>query len=508
MDKFGGAISSAARPLDLARPVIVEPGFAPLETLPASISVQKAYYVTLQPNTAAVNCTAGNKLRFDIPADSASFLDLASSYIIIRANVTTSVGGNLVVGKSVSLKENFPQLLFGSGMRLSVNSVDVSDQVGLEGHAASFYKDLLFGKRERFAGQKQLYTSGAGTGASSIGGGIGADLECINLTQAGELGDVVPIGTANNPTSNDFVTVVPSNSGAYYRAALFQGAAVNDFETLLRPALAVWRQPGFLPPGTAVSLEITRASSDTLPLFSAVADIPKINLTGATLYVRRVFPTPAAHEAAASAIASYGSFRYPMLWARSSLTAIPQSTSTSLSGVLVGVVPDLVILAVAANQAWGGSMRQNPYYTARTFDANPAGAAVALTVTSLFVEVGGQRYPATDPYSTDSAAGTYLGGARAYLDYLAASGRDLWSEDEAPISYKQWRDTYRFYVVCLRDDNENMIGRATDDERTGRVDVSLQFGAAPVAASLYTLGLSHAEMRVHADRRVEVLQKL
>jgi len=199
-------------------------------------------------------------------------------------------------------------------------------------------------------------------------------------------------------------------------------------------------------------------SKDTFCLMGAVGS--KINLTHASLFVRKVKLSPTVFLAHAKALEN-STAKYPIKRVVCKAFAIPQNyLDANYEKVFLGQLPTRIVVGLVDNRAFNGDRTRNPF-NFQHFD---------LSEISLYLD--GQQQHALKPIQTNFGSGLYV---RAYNTLFAGTCK-LNHDEGNHISPEDFAEGYALYAYDLtadlaEDDHFNLV-------KHGNMRLALKFSAA------------------------------
>ena len=197
------------------------------------------------------------------------------------------------------------------------------------------------------------------------------------------------------------------NAGLVKRGELC--AQSSTMQLIFRPHLDLIAQERYMLPGVDVDFKFIK-NSPKFSLMSAADDANfKIQITDATMYVKRVKPDPLISLEHARMLDSGKSAKYMLRRGVVSSFTIPKDNlSYNKESIISGRLPRRCILGFVTNQSFNGDFKSNPY-NFQHFDLR-----------SLTLHNGEQQYPA-QPFNLAFNDNIYLG---AYDSLIRAMGLD------------------------------------------------------------------------------------
>ena len=215
------------------------------------------------------------------------------------------------------------------------------------------------------------------------------------------------------------------------------------------------------------------------------------------LYLKRVYPVPSMGTIAKQVQMEKGML-YTLLRARTaSVSYSNNQTTLTASALLAGQNPSIVIVGFYRIRDASGQ------YHNHEFNSD-------LSISSLYIRVGGQRVPANFDYERQDA--TQAGALVDYNEYVlackASSQNTTQSDNETPLlSYEAYKN-FSVYVFNCKKNQQTMWGMDDSSNAQGAIDVYARFptaGRDNTQNRMLVIGLGHNQVHVTHDGRVSRL---
>lgn len=486
---FGGAIDAGK---GLA---IEERAFALGDDLAKSITVARSSFAPVRPDEGSISSSSVNQITFVKRAASDGSIDMAGSYFTCDVRLQPATAGDdasttgMSDGNLLTVVPGAVHAMFDS-IRVFVNSVEISDSQGSKAYP--------------WLARARMMLESADSLDDPASGTFAWDIMLLNNVDGyepeGNFGNAyIEAGTP----ASCLWDLTRAEQGAALRRRRFitkaDGTASTDYvKLLIRPRIGIFGMGPFLPPGTEVRVQFTKAANRSQPCIGdGVAVAATHSGTGPYLCMRDAsfvwnVRTCYLSEEAADALKEFRTanplhFTIPM--ARCVENTITTQSFT-IPSQLSGVTPDLVVIFASpvANQTDVTKSMFGVDDTARLTDEAAATAFLRITA-------GGTQYPIAGPLQTHGEAFAAYENACTYTDGGMYARK-------TPLSYAQWKAN-PIYCINLREDGESMVGRATDDLRRGGLDIVGAFKSPPTATKLVAIGMSWAQFSLVLDGSVQ-----
>jgi len=285
---------------------------------PTDVSVTSSMYGSYSPVSNLADSRGG--IRFFIPKVQ-EYMDLASSFLYIRARIHNQDGTALAAGEEVACSSSFFHTMF-SNLHIKMNGVTISDSAALYPYRGVIPEILCRGEGQK----KSVMTSSL----------------------------FYPNDVVDNFTS--------SNIGYTTRKGICAKSAIFDF--FGRPSAPVFENPRYYPGGVDMSLDFTRSK----PSFclDASAD-SKTGLTGdpydfsiesMVLYIKYHVVSPAV-EARHAMQFKNNTAKYPLRELECHSTQISSGALSFSSDSYFSKMPSYLIIGLVSATAHAGKFSKN-----------------------------------------------------------------------------------------------------------------------------------------------------
>lgn len=291
---------------------------------PTQLAVDDGYVVDYHP---IANIDSG-PIEFFVSGSGTEYIDLAKTYLQVRAKVVKANGQDLAATDKVAPVNLFMQSLF-SQVDVSLNEKIITPSMPTYPYRA--YADVMLNYGP--AALKSLYTMGL-----------------FHRDTPGKMDVAGP-----DPTDDD----AEVNEGLNARYKYVKNSAVVDMISPIHADL--FFQPRYLINGVDLRLKLIRHKD----AFSLMTNTPaagyKIKIESCTLFVRKIKVSPSvalAHERALEKSTA----KYPIDRVVTKVISVPVGQmSLQQDHVFLGQLPKKVIVAMVDNQAFNGNYGKNPF---------------------------------------------------------------------------------------------------------------------------------------------------
>ena len=336
---------------------------------------------------------SGCPIGFVIPGTGDAYLDLANTYVLIRAKVVRGVGTDLAPDTPVAPVNNWLHSLF-SQVDVYLNDTLVTPSSNT--YLIRAYVDTVLS--------------------------YGAEANNTQLTSQLWYKD-----TAGNM---DSTTVDGGNTGLVERRRYILESRVG--EMMGRLHIDLFLQDRFLLNGVSVTIRLVRSKD----AFSLMADCQnpdyKVQIVDDVLFARKAVLSPTVQMAHIKALEK-GTAKYPIRPVDCKVFSIPQGAmSHTYENLFLGTLPKRLILWCIDNDAYSGEYSKNQF--------NAKNNAINF----LAVHVDGRQVPAK-PLQPNFETGSYI---RRYVNLFSATGKQAHDEGNE-LSRDDFGKCYTFFGFDL-----------------------------------------------------------
>ena len=393
-----------------------------LFSVPATqTSVENGTYVEYHP----ISSMMGNApIEFDVTASGDDYLDLANSFLCVRAKITRVNDEELDVADTVGPINNFIHSLF-SQVDVSLNGTLITSSTNTYAYRAYIETLLSYG----FEAKSSQLTSAL-----------------FYKDDAGKMDRPNPLA----------VDAAQRNAGLATRQSF--AAESREIDMMGRFHVDIFFQERYLLNEVNAKIKLVR-SNDAFCLMATGVRQFKVVITAATLLIRKVKISPSVYLAHARTLES-GTAKYPIKRVVCKTFTIPAGyLDVSNEKLFSGQLPVRLIVGLVDNRAYNGDRERNPFNFQH------------FSLTEIAIYMDGQLH-GLKPLKLDYAAGRYVA---AYAGLFG--GTNKINRDEGnDISRFDFANGYALYAYDLTPDlGENDHVNLT---RQGTVRLDLKFGAA------------------------------
>ena len=355
-------------------------------------SIEHAQWVEHQP---VASIGTGGPIEFLLPGSGDDYLDLANTYLFVRARVLKGDGGRLPAAAPVGPVNNWMHSLF-SQVDVSLNGTLVTPLTNTYAYHA--YIETLLSH--------------------------GAEAKNSQLTSALWYKD-----TAGHMDATD-----NENKGLLKGKDYTTGSRIVDMMERLHVDL--FFQDRYLLNGVDVKIRLVQ-SKNAFALMAG-GDNPdyKISIDEAVLFTRKAKLNPAVQMGRVKALEK-GTAKYPLRRVHCKVFSIPRGAmSHTHENVYLGVLPKRVVLCCVDNDAYNGTFAKNPFHAKHN----------KLNFLALYVD--GQQVPAKPLQPKFDADGTYV---RSYLNLFAGTGK-MFQDEGNDITRQDFAEGYTLFAFDITTD--------------------------------------------------------
>jgi len=417
-----------------------------LFTVPdTQVAIQDDQWIEYHPLSTL---TDASPIEFLISGAPDSLLDLSQSYLHIRCKILNGPTDKLVATDKVG------------PVNLLLHSLFSTCEVSLNGKIISA-SDNAYSYRSYL---ESILT-------------YGGDAKVSQLMSSLFIEDTADQFDVTDPTATG------TNDGLKSRANFTNLSKTVDLFGRLHSDL--FHQERLLLNSVDVRVKLLR-NKDAFCLMCGDADPKfKINLTHASLFVRKVLPSPSILLAHNQALSS-GNAKYPLKRVEVKSFSLPAgSLQGNLDNCVLGNLPSMCVIGLVDNDAHNGDFKKNPY-NFKHFNVN-----------HLSVYVSGKQVPSI-PFQPDYTNNLYV---RNYMSLFQATGKIFQNEGNA-IDYNEYRGGNTLYAFDLTPDNsaDQCHFNLT---KQGNIRIDIRFGTAlPNTVNLILYTLYQTVLEIDKSRNV------
>lgn len=425
-------------------------GGSPLQT-----QIRRAFVREFTPITALQH---GSPVTIVVPGADRLYLDLAKSYIIVKAKITAADGTN--VAADIAGPINLPLHSMFSRVEVDLNGKSISDPTNLYPFRAyletllTHDKDVQDTQLENAIWKKD--TPG--------------QMETINFTDASP------------------------NTGLRWRSVYFNQSA--EVEMLGRPHCDIFHQGRAIPSNVELRLRFIPSSDTfivrTLPTRAAAAGVPahdqvncRFQITSIRLYVHTYEVTAEnalAHERMLQLTNAHLPIRRITM---KHLSIAAGQVSALFDNVYLGSLPERLVVTFVTDAAMNGGYQQNP------FNFHHFGLSY------LSIYVNGERIP-NKAFEPNYTTGQYI---REYNSLFEGMGIGF-SDKTIDIKRADYSRGFTVYIFDLTPD-QNAKG-SISPPRNGSLRLEAKFSAA-LAATTNVLLYAEFESYIEIDKFLNII---
>ena len=384
---------------------------------PTQTSIEDGRWVEHQPLTSL---DSGGPIEFVIPGTGDAYLDLANTYLLIRAKVVRGVGTDLAADTPVAPVNNWLHSLF-SQVDVYLNDTLVTPSSNTYPFRA--YVDTVLS--------------------------YGAEAKYTQLTSQ--------LWYKDTAGHMDATTVDGGNTGLIERQGHIAESRI--VEMMGRLHVDLFLQDRFLLNGVSVKIRLVR-SKDAFSLMAGGQNPDyKVQIVDAVLFARNAVLSPTVQMAHIKALEK-GTAKYPIRPVDCKVYSIPQGAmSHTHENLFLGTLPKRLILWCIDNNAYNGEYSKNPF--------NAKNNAINF----LAVYVDGRQVPAK-PLQPNFENGSYI---RSYVNLFSATGKQAQDEGN-DLSRDDFGQGYTFFGFDLTPDGCD--GCCFHLTRKGNLRIEMHFATA------------------------------
>ena len=360
---------------------------------PTQTSIDEGQWIEHQPMTSL---DSGGPIEFVVPGTGDAYIDLANTYLFVRAKIIRGVGTNLADDTPVAPINNWLHSLF--------SQVDVYLNDTLVTPSSNTYP---------FRAYVETLLS------------YGAEAKKTQLTSQLWYKDTAGHMDATQENGG--------NAGLARRRRHIVGSRV--VEMMGRLHVDLFMQDRFLLNGVTVRVRLVR-SKDTFSLMAGGANPDyKVCIVDAVLFVRKAVLSPMVQIAHIQALTK-GTAKYPLRPVDCKVYSIAQGAmSHTHENLFLGTLPKRIILWCVDNDAFNGTFEKNPFHAKNN------------AINFLAIYVDGRQVPAK-PLQPNFETGHYI---RSYVNLFSATGKHAQDEGNE-LTRDDFGNGYTFFGFDLTPD--------------------------------------------------------
>ena len=360
---------------------------------PTQTSIEHGGWIEHQPITSL---DSGGPIEFVVPGAGDAYIDLANTYLLVRAKVVRGVGTDIADDTPVAPVNNWLHSLF--------SQVDVHLNDTLVTPSSNTYP---------FRAYVETLLS------------YGAEAKKTQLTSQLWYKDTAGHMEATQENGG--------NAGLMERRRHIAGSRV--VEMMGRLHVDLFMQDRFLINGVTVKIRLVRSKDAFSLMAGGVNPDYKVRIVDAVLFVRKAVLSPTVAMAHIRALEK-GTAKYPLRPVDCKVYSIAQgSMSSTHENLFLGTLPKRIILWCVDNDALNGAFGKNPFHAKNN------------AINFLAVYVDGRQVPAK-PLQPNFETGQYV---RSYVNLFSATGKQ--GQDEGnELTRDDFGNGYAFFGFDLTPD--------------------------------------------------------
>ena len=405
---------------------------------PTQTSIEHGGWIEHQPITSL---DSGGPIEFVVPGAGDAYIDLANTYLLVRAKVVRGVGTDIADDTPVAPVNNWLHSLF--------SQVDVHLNDTLVTPSSNTYP---------FRAYVETLLS------------YGAEAKKTQLTSQLWYKDTAGHMEATQENGG--------NAGLVERRRHIAGSRV--VEMMGRLHVDLFMQDRFLINGVTVKIRLVR-SKDAFSLMAGGANPDyKVRIVDAVLFVRKAVLSSTVAMAHIRALEK-GTAKYPLRPVDCKVYSIAQgSMSSTHENLFLGTLPKRIILWCVDNDALNGAFGKNPFHAKNN------------AINFLAVYVDGRQVPAK-PLQPNFETGQYV---RSYVNLFSATGKQ--GQDEGnELTRDDFGNGYTFFGFDLTPDACD--GGCFHLVQKGNLRIEIHFSA-PLAQTVNVVVYGESEAVLEIDK--------
>ena len=384
---------------------------------PTQTSIECGSWIEYHPVSTI---TAGTPIEFEITGSGEDYIDFANTFLYVRVKITKTNGDDLAGTDIVAPVNLFLHSLF-SQVDIALNGTQITASTNTYPYRAIIETLLSYGSDAK---ESQL------TSALFCKDTAG---QMDRYTQEGE----------------------NKNSGLVERAKFTNESKIVDM--MGRIHADIFFQERYVLNEVNAKIKLNRSKDNFCLMHNGVF---KVNIVGASMYVRKVKLLPTVFLAHAKALETSNA-KYPIRRVVCKTFSIPRGFSdVSHEKLFSGQLPARIVIGLVSNDAFNGTRGKNPFNFQH------------FGLTEMGIYMDGQQGQSIKPLKTNYEEGQYV---QAYLSLFSGTGK-INRDDGNFINRSDFANGYALYAFDLSPD------LAEDDHfnlsRDGSVRITLKFAAA------------------------------
>ena len=415
---------------------------------PTQLAVEDGYMVDYHPIS---NIDSG-PIEFFVSGSGSEYLDLAKTFLRVKAKVVKADGSNLAAADKVAPVNLFMHSLF-SQVDVSLNEKIITPSMPLYPYRC--YKEIMLNYGP--AALKSLTTTAL-----------------FHRDTPGHM-DVAGPAPADGQ---------PHNSGLDAKYEYVKNSA--SIEMLSPLHIDMFLQPRYLINGVDLRVKLIR-HKDSFCLMTGEANAGyKVKIESCTLFVRKIKVAPSTALATERALEK-NTAKYPIDRVLTKVISVPAGQmSLQQDHVFLGQLPKKVIIALVDNKAFNGNYTKNPF-NFQHFNLN-----------YLSLDVDGKLVP-SKPYKLNFDESEYM---RAYHALFTELNKCEGPDPELYISRDDFGKGFTIFPFDLTPTNS--ADGSFSQRKSGNLRIDLAFKE-PLTSSINVLVLGIFENVIEIDRARNIL---
>jgi hypothetical protein len=387
---------------------------------PTQTSIEHGTFVEYHPISSI---SQGAPIEFEVSSSGEDYLDLADSYLYVKAKIQRANGADMEDDDQVGPVNNFIHSLF-SEVEVSLNGTMISASTATYPYRAYIENLLNYGSEAK---QSQLTS------------------ELFYKDTAGKM-----------DTANPAANAADSNSGLKDRAQFTNRNGVVDMMGKIHSD--IFYIDRYMMNEVGIKLKLCR-SKDTFSLMWTGDNAFRVFIVGASLLVRKVKLSPSVFLAHAKTLEN-GMAKYPIKRVICKSFTVPAGCrDVSNERLFSGSLPTRLIIGCVDNDAFNGSKAKNPFNFKH------------LNLTELSIYLDGQQQ-GIKPLKCNYGANEYISSYMSLFSGTGRQNRDLGLD----INRSDYKNGYALYAFDLTPDMSqeghfNLI-------KQGSLRLDMKFGTA------------------------------
>lgn len=388
---------------------------------PTQTSIESGSYVEYHPISSI---TGNGPIEFDVSSSGEDYLDLANSFLFVKAKVTRADNTNTHADDQVGPVNNFLHSMF-SQVDIQLNGTLITSSTNMYPYRAYIENLLSFGPSA-----KNSHLTAA----------------LFYKDRAGKMDVANPLAAA-----------VDVNTGLANRASFVHESKTVDMMGRLHSDL--FFQQRYMLNEVNIKIRLTRSKDDFCLMWTADGQAFRVVIVSAALFVRKVKVNPSVYLAHAKTLEN-GMAKYPIRRVVCKSFTVPRGyLDASQEKLFSGQLPARVVIGCVDNDAFNGRCSKNPFNFKN------------LSLTELSLYMDGQQQ-GIKPIKADYPNDQFV---RSYMTLFSGTGKE--NRDEGnDISREDYPAGYALYAFDLSPDlsEEDHFNLA----KQGSVRLDMKFGGA------------------------------